>query len=221
MIKHYSLSALFCTARTRRWLPGGLMASVLLAGFGVARAQEPVPRETALKIAFALSQDLKDLLGTPIPTDPDVKRPVALYHEGHGGLILPECKLCADTFAKAGKEASAVGQMWMLKLAPMTDSGVVSLDKLRVVHVKTDEREADAVCCALGVRKNADGALELLVYGKDKEPVLKVPVKAISGQQEKQENPIEVSAEVGGSSGLITLKFAGKYQASFSVTEPE
>jgi hypothetical protein len=219
--KDHSLSGLFLTASFRRWPAAALVGSLLLGGLVVARAQEPVPRETALKIALALAQDLKDLCGTPIPTDPDIKRPIGLYHEGHGGLLFPECKLSADTFAKVGKDTVAVGQMWLYKLAPMTDTSVVPLDKLRVVHVKTDEREADAVCCALGARKNADGALELLVYGKDKEPVLRVPLKAISGQQDKPENPIDVSAEVGGASGQITVKFVGKYQATFSVTEPE
>jgi len=36
--------------------------------------------------------------------------------------------------------------------------------KLRVVHLKSEDNEADVVCCALGVRKDADGGLELLIY---------------------------------------------------------
>jgi len=57
----------------------------------------------------------------------------------------------------------------------------------------------------------------LLIYGKDKEPVLRVPLKALSAPQE---NPIEMSAEARDNSGLVTLKLVGKYQASFTVTEP-
>ncbi len=202
----------------RRLRAAGLIACLLLAGLAVARAQEQVPRETALKGAFIVSLNLKEMLNTPIPTDPDVKRPVALAHEGHGGMVLPESKLSAETFAKAGKDVSPVGQLWMLKLVPVSDGQPLQTSKLRVVHVKSEDSEADVVCCALGVRKVADGGLELLIYGKDKEPVLRLPLKALSAQQE---NPIEMSAEVGDNSGLVTLKLVGKYQASFTVTEQE
>ena len=79
-------------------------------------------------------------------------------------------------------------------------------------------QEADAVCCALGVCKDANGGLELLIYGKDKEPVTRVAMKSISGQQD---NPIEMSGERKDDRGVVTLKFLGKYEATFSVTEPE
>ena len=202
----------------RRLRGAGLIACLLLAGLGVARAQEQLPRENALKGAFIVSLNLKEMLNTPIPTDPDVKRPVAVGHEGHGGMVLPEAKLSAETFAKAGKDVTPVGQLWMLKLVPISDGQPLPTSKLRVVHVKSEDNEADVVCCALGVRKDADGGLELLIYGKDKEPVLRVPLKALSAPQE---NPIEMSAEARDNSGLVTLKLVGKYQASFTVTEPE
>jgi hypothetical protein len=95
---------------------------------------------------------------------------------------------------------------------------VVPASKLRKVHVNAMGQEADVVCCALGVCKDANGGLELLVYGKDKEPVTRTPLKSISGQQE---NPIEMSAERKDDSGVLTLKFLGKYEATFSVTEAE
>ena len=66
--------------------------------------------------------------------------------------------------------------------------------------------------------KKADGALELLVYGKDKDALLRVPLKSISTQQE---NPIEMSGEAKENNGMVTLKFVGKYEASINVTEPQ
>ena len=195
-----------------------LIAAVLLTGLLAVQAQERLFREEALKYAFAISADLKEMLKTPIPTDPDVKRPVALRDADHGGMILPEAKLSADTFANAGKEVKPVGQLWLVKLAPMNEGEVVSKAKLRIVHVRAGDQEADAVCCALGVCKNADRGLELLVYGKDKEPLTRVPMKSISGPQE---NPIEMSCERLDSKALVTLKFLGKYEVTFSVTEPE
>ena len=57
-----------------------------------------------------------------------------------------------------------------------------------------------------------------MVYGKDKEPVLRAPIHAISRDQE---NPIEMSAERKDDGGHITLRFLGKYETTFMVTDPE
>jgi hypothetical protein len=181
-----------------------------------ATAQEQVPREECLKIAFALSLNLKELLATPIPTDPDVKRPVAVKHGDYGGMVLPETKL-AESLAKAGTEPVSIGQLWLHKLVPVKDGQPVAADKLRVVKVTHRDETAEVVCCALGVRKSGEG-FELLFFGKDKTPVFKTPLKA---SPEKQEEPIEISADRQGDSGFITLKIAGKYQATFEVTDPD
>ena len=82
-----------------------LFVAVLLTGLLTVQAQERLSREEALEYAFFTSVNLKEMLQTPIPTDPDVKRPVAMRDdEQHGGMVLPESKLSADTFAKAGTE---------------------------------------------------------------------------------------------------------------------
>ena len=195
-----------------------IIVAALLTGLLTAQAQERLSREEALKYAFFTSVDLNEMLKTPIPTDPDVKRPVAMKEADHGGMVLPETKLSVDTFASAGKEAKAVGQLWLVKLAPMNGEAVAAKAKLRMVHVRAGDQEADAACCALGVCKTANGGLELLIYGKDKEPLTRVPMKSISSQQE---NPIEMSGERQDNKGLVTLKFLGKYEATLSVTEPE
>jgi hypothetical protein len=195
-----------------------IVLAVLLTGLLAVQAQERLSREEALKYAFFTSLDLKEMLKTPITTDPDVKRPVAMKDADHGGMILPEAKLSVDTFANAGKEVRSVGQLWLVKLAPMKEGEVVSKAKLRTVHVRAGEQEADAVCCALGVSKDADRGLELLIYGKDKEPLTRAPMKSISGQQD---NPIEISCERQDDKAVVILKFLGKYEATFAVTEPE
>ena len=195
-----------------------LIAAVLLTGLLTVQAQEKMSREETLQIAFFASLDLKAMLNIPIPTDPDVKRPVAVKDGDYGGMVLPEAKLSADTFANAGKEAKSVGQLWLRGLAPMNAGEIVPASKLRTVHVNAMGQEADAVCCALGVCKSENGGLELVIYSKDKEPVTRVAMKSISVQQD---NPVELSAERKDDSGVLTLKFLGKYEASFSVTAPE
>lgn len=195
-----------------------LIAAVLLTGLLAVQAQERLSREEALKYAFFASSDLKEMLKTPIPTDPDIKRPVALKDGDHGSMVLPEAKLSADTFANAGKEVTSVGQLWLVKLAPVNEGQVVPKTRLRLVRVRAGDQEADAACCALGVCKEAGRGLELLIYGKDKEPLTRVPMKSISCQQDK---PVEMSCERKDDNGLVTLKFLGKYEVTFAVTEPE
>ena len=194
------------------------IAAVLLTGVLAVQAQERLPREEALKYAFIVSANLKEMLNTPIPTDPDVKRPVALRDGDYGGMVLPEAKLTAEKLAKAGTEVVPVGQLWLHKLAPLVGGQVALPSKLHKVHLVVADQEGDAVCCALGVKKNADAGLELLVYGKDKEPLARAPMKAISGAQE---NPIELSGERQDDRGMVTLKLLGKYEATFAVTDPE
>ncbi len=195
-----------------------LMSSAVLLVLVSTQAQETVAREECLKYAFVTCANLKEMVGTPIPTDPDVKRAVAVKDGEYGGMVLPESKLSADTFAKAGKEGVPVGQLWMHKLVPLDGDQVVPAEKLRMVHLSSGDQEADVPCCALAARKNAEGALELLIFGKGKEPVMKVPLKTISNSQE---TPIEMSAERKDNGGLITLQFVGKYEASFMVTDPD
>ena len=195
-----------------------LIAAVLLTGLLAVQAQEKLSRSEALQIACFASSDLKAMLNTPIPTDPDVKRPVAVKDGDYGVMVLPETKLSADVFAKAGKEAQPVGQLWLRNLAPENEGERVPQSKLHTVHVRTREQEAEAVCCALGVCKDANGGLQLLIYGSDKEPVAQVPMKSISGQQD---NPIELSAARKDDDGLITLRFLGKYEVTFTVSAPE
>jgi len=195
-----------------------LIAAVLLTGLLAVPAQERLSRAEALQYAFFASSDLKEMLNTPIPTDPDVKRPVAMHDGEYGVMVLPEAKLSADTFAKAGKEARPVGQLWLRNLAPENEGQRVLQSKLRTVHVRAMDQEADAVCCALGVGKGAHGGLELLIYGKDKEPVTRVPMKSVLGQQD---NPVEMSCERKDDDGLITLKFLGKYEVTFTVSAPD
>jgi hypothetical protein len=195
-----------------------LIAVAFLTGLLAVQAQERMPREEALKATLFVSGDLKEMLNTPIPTDPDLKRPVGVADDDRHAIVLPEFELSADTFAKAGKEPKPLGQLWLHNLVPENEGQRVPASKLHTVHVHAMETEADVVCCALGVCKRENGGLELLIYSKDKEPVTRVAMKSISAQQE---NPIEISAERKDHSELITLKFLGKYEGTFALSAPD
>ncbi len=194
-----------------------ILLTALLTLLPLAQAQESLPREEALKFAFAAGADLKQLTGTPIPTDPDLKYPVVVREGEYGGMILPECKL-SETLAKAGKEIVPVGQFWLHKLAPLVEGRVVSESKLRSLYVTTPEGSTTVVVVTLGVRKTDSGSLELVGLGKTKEPILTASMKAVTATQEL---PIQFTGERESDGATITLTFLGKYQASFKVTDPE
>jgi hypothetical protein len=190
-----------------------MLCLVALSGSAI-QAQEALPRDEALKAAFALCRDLPKMLGTPIPTDPDVKRPVAIHADSRGLMVLPETRLSLDVLAKSGPDAVSIGQLWLLKIVPSVDGRAVKADRLQIVTIKDNEKETAVALCALGIRKTAEGRLELLVYGKEKQPLLHVPLANASG---KQENPIEIAIQPEGDGATVTLNILGHYTASVSV----
>lgn len=183
-----------------------------------AFSQEQLSRSEALKYAFLVSADLKTLQNTPIATDVDLKQPVALRDGDYGALVLPEAKLTVDTIGKAGEKIVPVGQLWLHKLTPMREGMGVPGYQLRMVNIVGENESGEAAQCALGVKRNDGGGLELLVFGKDKSPLVKVPLKKT---ERSQQLPIAVQAERRDDSGRLTLNFLGRYEASFDVTELE
>jgi hypothetical protein len=195
-----------------------LLTLTLLSTLALASAQEKLSREETLRYAFVVAGDLKQLQATPIPTDVDVKQPVAVRDGDFGGMVLPEAKLNADAIAKAGEKVVPIGQVWLRKLTPMKDGEAVAASRLCMVTLTHEDDQVKVSQYALGVQRNGTGALELLVFGKDKEPVVKVPLKTMDT---KQDVPIDLSAERESDSGKVTLKILGKYTATISVTALE
>jgi hypothetical protein len=194
-----------------------LVALTLLTPLPFLSAQEKLSREETMKYACLAGLDLDQLMGTPIATDADLKRAVALHDGDYGGMILPEAKLTADRIAGAKTDVVPVGQLWLLKLTPMRDGEAIPSEKLRLATVSNEGTQVQVPQCALGVKRNASGDLELLVFGKSKEPLLSVPLKTLDG---KQAQPgIDVEAERESASGRLTLTLAGKYRAVLNVTE--
>ena len=194
---------------------------VLTLGTALNRlpAQEQLPREEALKYAYAVSVNLEQLQGTPIPTDVDLKRPVLVRDGEYGGMFLPEAKLTAEAIAKAADKVVPIGQLWLHKLTPMKDGAGIAPEKLRMAKVTgADGTEVRVPQCALGMRRNAAGSLELLLYGKTAEPLLAVPVSAAG---DKAEAGIALEAERVDNAGQVTVILFGKYKAKLSFTDPE
>ena len=194
------------------------IALALLTSLQLVAAQERIPQDEALKYAALAGADSKQLAGTPIPTQVDLDHPVALRDGEFGGMVLPQAKLTAESLAKAGDKVVPIGQLWLLKLTPMRDGEAIASEDLRLATVKLRDDEITLPQCALGVQKNKSGGLELLVFGKGKEPILKTPLKAIDA---KQDAPIDLDAERDSESADITVRILGKYEAKVKVTALE
>jgi hypothetical protein len=180
-------------------------------------AQEQLPREEALKYAYAVSVNLEQLQGTPIATDVDLKRPTVLKDGEYGGMFLPEAKLTAEGIAKTSDKVAPIGQLWLHKLTPMLDNQGISAERLRMAKVTDqDGIEVRVPQCTLGMRRNATGALELLLYGKGTEPLVTAPVSA-AGDKTEQGISLEVERDYSG--GELTITLFGKYKAKLSFTE--
>ena len=90
--------------------------AAFIAGLTTIQAQEQLSRQDALKYAFIVSADLPAMLKTPIPTDPDVKRPVAMRDGEYGGMVLPESKLGPEALPRRART-------WCRRAAVVAEAG--------------------------------------------------------------------------------------------------
>jgi len=195
-----------------------VVVALALAPLGLA--QDRIPPQEAEQIAQLLAENAAKVDKPQLKTDVDAGKPFGLRKGGHGAMVLPDKKLTADLLAKAGKEVTPLGQLWFRQISPLQDGKVVAADKLRIITVNANGEDHHLPLFFLGVRKKADEALELVVYAKDQEPLLVVPLTKSEGTQEL---PLELEAQKGEAekTAVFTLKVLGKYQAKLSVGAQE
>lgn len=194
-----------------------LLLLTLATALTQACAQEVLSREETKRYAELTHRDPKLLEKAPLKITADLDKAIAAREGEHAGMIVPDCGLTAEALGKIDKDVLPVGEIWLYRLGPMNDGRLIAEEKLNIITVKNDSDSAKVPLCVTGIRKK-DDKLELLVYGKSKEPLLTLPLKAIDA---KQQMPLEMEAEQGGNSGTVTLKILGKYKTSFEVTELE
>ena len=178
------------------------------------QAQESVPREDSLKASIAAWFSLEKPENAPFTIDADIKAPSVLKAGERGALIIPETKL-ADAIKKAGHEASPLGYLWLKGLSPEIDGKPVPSSKVRTSTIKTGEREIILPLYLLGIRKTPQDGLELLIFGRDREPLWAIPLKKTLG---KQDLPIELSAvKNNDETADLVLNVVGEFQTRISV----
>jgi hypothetical protein len=196
------------------------MAAVSLMCLGsVSWAQERIPAEQALKVAKVLAAQAAQVEHPQVKTEVDPDRATGLHHDKVGAMVIPDKALSADVLRKAGKEVVPVGQLWMRNLTLIVKGQPAAEDRLRLETVKVEDKEHQLVFCLLGVRRTSDDALELLVYAKDKEPLVTLPLQKAD---DTPDFPLDLAAEKGeNDTAMVTIKVLGKHKATLTVTKAE
>jgi hypothetical protein len=193
---------------------------LLLVAAGVARAQERLSRDEAQKYAKLFVESARNVGEAPLKAEVDADKPVAMRHENHGLMIIPAKGLTEESI-KAGKDVTPVAQLWFHNLAPVVDGQAAPADRLRVATVAIDGQDHSFPVCYAGLRKKADGDWELAVYAKDKEPILRLPVKKID-EAAASDTPVDFDGKRNDNgTGEVTIKVLGKYQATLTVAPQE
>lgn len=187
-------------------------------------AQEAVPAEEAQKIAQKLRESVGQPSDAPFFVDTDTTQPKAMKHGEVGLMAIPDRKLSTQQMEAASKDvkdATPIAQLWTLVATVTVDGKALASDKLRMVTVGDGDDSKRVQLYFLGAVKDETGALQLAIFAKDKaQPALRVPLRKI--EPRSASGPIEVAArKVDDDSGMLTLTFAGAYEAEILLRKGE
>ena len=188
----------------------------------VATAEEiqQVSAEQAGKIARIVTQALGSPGDAPFAVDADLEKPAGIKGSGETGLLaIPDRKVTVETVANAGKTVSALGQLWMRNVVPAVNSAAPEAAKLRTVSVGDGDKTAKVEVYFLGISKTDAGVLELGLYAKDKEPLVRVPL--VKTDAAASAVPIALDGhKEGENAGVLVVTLFGSYKADVTVTKP-
>jgi hypothetical protein len=198
-----------------------LLVAVLLANTSLhAQDAQAIPAEELAKATQLLMDANSRLVDPPLKFDLAPDRAVGLKAGEMGALIIPDKRLTAgkpdkDERKKSKGEILPLAQLWTLKLAPKDKDTVLSNDKLRLTKITAGDKELELAVFALGLERSAKQEFTLVVYGKGKEPVLRVPLTA---DKDKGGAPVTMSArKTGEDSGVLQLGLMGRFKAELPV----
>jgi hypothetical protein len=190
-----------------------------LLSLHLASAQEAIPLERAQDGARILTKSLGIVKDAPLKMEVDLQKPNGFRAGDARMLVIPAAGLSGELVSKSGQEITPLGQLWMHKAAVAYNGKVTPNSKLRLVTVSDNDNELKVQLYFLGARRTEKGEWNLLVYAKDKEPLLNVTLKKADAPQEQ---PIELEGKQDGEgSGILTLKVLGKYKAELPVMKQE
>jgi hypothetical protein len=195
-----------------------LLALLALALPVTLLADDSIPPERARRGAQMANQALGQVADAVVSIDADTEHAQGIGGSGVGALVVPDRAFSADKVASLGEQPVALGQLWMLAIAPAQSSKAPAREQVRTVSIQTDNETLRPQVYFLALGKGADGKAELLVYGKGKEPVVRAALKPATVNF--QNNPLEVTGtKDGDDSGHLTLFIAGQHSAEIPVVK--
>ena len=196
-----------------------LAVTFALAAAAFADEITATPLDEAQKAAHKVAASLPGIADAPIAIDADLDKPHLIKGGGGGAMIIPDKKLTAETLAAAGETPVAVGQLWMLKATVAENGRPLAEDKTRQVIVEDGDKEIRLRLFLLATARNAQGTLDLIVFAKDKTPLLRVPLEKGAGAA--QQLPAELAGQKNDEDTVtLTLNLAGQYRARLILIKP-
>jgi hypothetical protein len=188
-----------------------LLTCVCLASLAAADPNR-LPQEEARAFAKPCVERAAELTDLPLKTEVDADKPCAVRGEGGGAMVIPDKQLSADRLKKVGKDIVPVGQLWLRKWTPVRDGKPVPDDQLRIVTVRLDDKDRPMPLLLIGVRqKEKTDALELVLYAREAEPLLVLPLQAADASDEL---PVELEWKRGDKDAdSLTIILLGKHRA--------
>jgi hypothetical protein len=194
------------------------LAFISVIGLVTAEPQ-PIPPDRAVTIA-------KQIIEAAGKTDPkidvDCDQANGLYEQGRGGLmVIPRKDLKEDKVSGVEEpNGMPVGFLCLYRLTLLLDGKAVSADSLPTVTVKNDAgNDMSIITLRLAIKKESEENWKLLVFSKDKKPILS---SAFRMDPNNSEQPISVSVkDIKENEGTLVVTLFGKYAADVKLTKQE
>jgi len=187
---------------------------VSLSAVRTAHAQqdlEVVPEEIAQQVVEASVEELKKVTDAPFKVEVDASKSTVVGGLEVGGIaFLAHKNVTEDALKKSDKEVAPLGVLGLYRLSLLADKKTVPADKLRAGIIVIEGTTLEVSFCFVGVKTEQDGKRQLLIYGKDKEPLVKLP---LSDFETKVDRPVAIECKVGNGDGTLHLNVLRKFQA--------
>jgi hypothetical protein len=188
-------------------------------------AQENVPLEEAREGARKANATIATEKEMPLQIEADLEKPVAIRGGQVALMIVPDKRMTPAQFGALTTEVSPIAQLWTRNASLQINGEPAQRDRVRVIGVDDRLKKVEVELYLIGARKNEGGASEVLIFGKGKEPLLRLPLTAgaesAAAASATSSGPIELAGrKTGENSGILTLRFAGGRSAEIPLARP-
>ena len=185
-----------------------------------AQDPQPLPAEELAKATALLAEASTRLGVLPLKFELAPEQATGFKAGEVGVLLIPDKRLKAETGDKAELkslkgETLPVGQLWTKNLSPKDKDATLPNAKLRLTKITAGDKELELAMFALGIEQSAKGELQLAIYGKGEQPVLRVPLTL---EKNPGAAPVVLTArKTGDESGVLELKLLGRFKAEIPI----